>query len=511
MILEGKFKNQLFQILQNLTHDIIIKASLQDDDNSNDVRTFLNEIAQMSTKIIIKKTALSRTPAFTISKIGEDARVEFAGLPLGHEFESFLLALRQIDGQLPMIKDSITSRLKKINRKISFETYVSLSCRNCPRVVQALNFLAIINSNISHTMIEGKMFHKERIEKNVIAVPTIFIDGKEFRGNGKSIEELLDKAIGATNIDEFLEKKVFDVLVVGGGPAGNSAAIYAARKGLNVGMVAENYGGKVMDIPAVENMISIPYIKGSDLIDDLEIHVNQYYVDIMENQQVVSINEKKSLIEIELKNSAILKSKTVILAVGATWKHLNVLGEKELYTKGVTNCPHCDGPLFCDKEVAVIGGGNQAIEGAIDLANQTKYVYVIDKSSILNADKILQDRLKSLSNIKIILNANIKEINGIDRVQGLTYIDRESNQKHIINVEGIFVQIGLVPNTQWLTESRVELNETGELMIDKNGMTNIPGVFAAGDCVDTAYKQIIISMGSGAIAALGASDYLIRQ
>lgn len=511
MMLEEKMRVQLNQLLESLTHPITIKASLNDDANSKDVRAFLNEMVQLSTKVTIEETNLERTPAFSVGRVGEESRVIFAGLPLGHEFESFLLALQQIDGQLPKIKKTIASRLEKIDRQIHFETYVSLSCRNCPSIVQSLNYLAIINPNITHTMIEGKMFYKERVEKNVFAVPTLFIDGVEVSSGRKSPEQLLDIATGRTDIDDFVSKGIFDVLVIGGGPAGNSATIYAARKGLKVGMIAESYGGKVKDISSIENMISIPYTEGPRLMDEIEIHANQYYVDMMKHQRVIGIKKENSLFEIKLENTAVLKTKTVIVAVGVTWKKLNIPGEEKLFAKGVSYCPHCDGPLFNEKEVALIGGGNQAVEGAIDLANKAKHVYILDRASQLEADKILQNRIEALPNVTVLLNADIQEVNGTDRVKGLTYLDQKANQKQTIDVDGIFVQIGLIPNTDWLVNSSIELNAKGEIIVDGQGMTSLPGVFAAGDCTNTAYKQIIISMGSGATAALGAFDYLIRQ
>lgn len=510
MLLEENLKNQLKELLGSLKHELIISAKLDDDEHSNEAKGFLEEIVKLSPKISIEKGNFTRTPCFSIARKGEESRVEFAGLPLDHEFDSFILAVKQIDGFIPVIDEKINKRLAKLDRKVHFETYVSLSCHNCPEVVQSLNFLSIINPNISHTMVEGKMFYEERIKNNVLSVPSIFLDGQEVASGRKSIEQLLDIALGVNNIDEFLIKKTFDVLVIGGGPAGNSAAIYSVRKGLQVGMIAENYGGKVMDISGIENMIGIPYTEGPRLMSEVEIHLYQYYIDVMKNHRVKSII-KDDLFDVKLENDVVLKAKAIILAVGAVWEKLNIPGETEFFTKGVTNCPHCDGPLFSGKDVAIIGGGNQAIEGAIDLANKARYVYVLEQSSELKADKILQDRLTKLSNVTLLTNVDVKEIVGTDCVSGLSYINKATKHLCSIDLEGVFVQTKLIPNTDWLNDLAVILNEKGEIITDDYGMTNIPGLFAAGDCTNSVYKQIIISMGSGANAALGVFDYLIRQ
>ncbi|WP_440897727.1 alkyl hydroperoxide reductase subunit F [Amphibacillus sp. Q70] len=510
MALENKLKSQLAYYLESLESDIVFKADLNDDEDSKEVKAFLEEITEMSSKLSIEAETLSRTPSFALAQPGQEARIEFAGLPLDHEFISFILALQQVAGLTPKVDEDVAKCIEKIDKKIHFETYVSLTCHNCPDIVQSLNMMSVLNPNISHTMIESRMFQEEREAKNVLAVPTIFLDGEEVASGRKTIEQLVELAMDSTSIEQFLNKEVFDVLVVGGGPAGNSATIYSVRKGLNTGMLVDTYGGKVMDIPGIENMIGIPYTEGTHLMGEVEQHVNQYYVDIMKNQRAKSIR-KKDLIEVELENGAVLKAKSVILSVGVTWRKLNIPGEEDFYTKGVVNCPHCDGPLFIGKDVAVVGGENPAIEGAIDLAGKAKHVYILELSSELKADKILQDRVNRLSNITVIKNAVTKEITGTDRVNGMTYVDCKTNAEHHIALDGVFVQIGLVPNTAWLRDSKVELNENGEIVVDNHGMTSLAGVFAAGDCTNSAYKQIIISMGSGATAALGAFDYLIRH
>lgn len=510
MALDNEIKGQLAQYLELLESDIVFHASLGSDDNSTKVREFLEEITEMSEKLSINETSLSRTPAFALAQPGQEPRVEFAGLPLGHEFTSFILALLQVAGRAPKVDEAVAKRIKAIDKPLHFETYVSLTCHNCPDVVQALNIMSVLNSNISHTMVEGGMFQEEVETKKIMAVPTVLLGEEEFASGRMTIEQLVELAAGPTSADEFADKDVFDVLVVGGGPAGNSAAIYAARKGINTGMVVETYGGQVMDTVGIENMIGTTYTEGPRLMAQVEEHVNQYEVDIMKNQRAKSIR-KNDLIEVELENGAVLKTKSAILSVGAAWRNVNVPGEEEFRTKGVTNCPHCDGPLFTGKDVAVIGGGNSGIEAAIDLAGLAKHVYVLEFLPELKADQVLQDRVASLPNVTVLKNVATKEITGTDQVNGISYTDRETNEEHHIALEGVFVQIGLVPNTAWLRDSDVALNERGEIIIDNHGMTSLEGVFAAGDCTNSAYKQIIISMGAGATAALGAFDHLIRQ
>ena len=510
MALDTEIKGQLAQYLELLESEIVFQASLGEDENSGKVRDFLEEIAAMSPKLSVEAKTLSRTPSFALTQPGQESRVEFAGLPLGHEFTSFILALLQVAGRAPKVDDAIVKKIKSIAKPLHFETYVSLTCHNCPDVVQALNIMSVLNPNISHTMIEGGMFQAEVEAKKIMAVPTVVLDGEEFASGRMTIEQLVELAAGPTSADEFADKEIFDVLVVGGGPAGNSAAIYAARKGINTGMVVETYGGQVMDTVGIENLIGTPYTEGPRLMANVEEHVNQYQVDIMKNQRAKSIR-KNDLIEVELENGAVLKAKSAILSVGASWRNVNVPGEEEFRTKGVTNCPHCDGPLFTGKDVAVIGGGNSGIEAAIDLAGLAKHVYVLEFLPELKADQVLQDRVASMSNVTILKNVATKEITGTDQVNGISYVNRETNVEHHIALEGVFVQIGLVPNTAWLRDSEVTLNERGEIVTDSHGMTSLEGVFAAGDCTDSAYKQIIISMGDGATAALGAFDYLIRQ
>ena len=510
MALDTEIKAQLAQYLELLENDIVFAAHLDESENSQKVREFLDEIQAMSPKISLVDKSLTRTPSFMINQKGQaDSGIEFAGLPLGHEFTSFILALLQVGGRKPKVEEDVIRRIEKINRPLHFETYVSLTCHNCPDVVQALNIMSVVNPNISHTMIEGGMFKEEVDAKKIMAVPTVFLDGEEFASGRMSIEQLVDLAAGPSSAEEFEDKGLFDVLVVGGGPSGSSAAIYAARKGIRTGIVVENFGGQVMETVGIENMIGTPYTEGPKLMAQVEQHVKEYPVEIMKGQRAKDIR-KTDVVEVELENGAVLKAKSVVLALGAKWRNMNVPGEQEFRNKGVTYCPHCDGPLFTGKKVAVIGGGNSGIEAAIDLAGLAEHVYVLEFLPELKADQVLQDRVAKLDNITVLKNVATKDIVGSDEVTGLNYVDRTTNEEHHIDLSGVFVQIGLVPNTSWLKD-RVELTNRGEIIVDKHGQTSMPGVFAAGDCTDSAYKQIIISMGSGATAALGAFDYLIRQ
>jgi NADH-dependent peroxiredoxin subunit F len=509
MILDAEIKAQLAQYLQLMENDIVLKVSAGDDQVSRDMLALVDELAAMSPKIKVEKTQLQRTPSFSVNRIGEDTGITFAGVPLGHEFTSLVLALLQVSGRPPKVDQNVIDRIKSIKGTYHFETYVSLTCHNCPDVVQALNLMSVLNTGISHTMIDGAAFKDEAERKGIMAVPTVFLNGELFGSGRMSLEEILAKMGNTLDASHFAEKEPFDVLVVGGGPAGATAAIYAARKGVRTGIVAERFGGQILDTLGIENFISVKYTEGPKLAASLEEHVKQYDIDIMNLQRAKRL-EKKDLIEIELENGAVLKSKTVIIATGARWRNLGVPGEVEFKNKGVAYCPHCDGPLFEGKHVAVIGGGNSGIEAAIDLAGIAKHVTVLEFMPELKADAVLQERLYSLPNVTVLKNVQTKEITGTDKVNGITYIDRATGEEHHIELQGVFVQIGLVPNTDWL-DGTIERNRFGEIIVDKHGATNIPGVFAAGDCTDSAYKQIIISMGSGATAALSAFDYLIRN
>lgn len=509
MILDGDIKNQLDEYLKLMEGEVLIKLSLGSDSVSKEMTQLVEELAAMSPKIKVEEAKLERTPSFSISSVNGDREVTFAGIPLGHEFTSLVLAILQVSGREPKVDENVKNRVKKIDGTYNFETYISLSCHNCPEVVQALNTMSVLNPNISHTMIDGAAFKDEVESKDIMAVPTIYLNG-EFFGSGRmDIEEILGKLNLAPDKSEFENIDPFDVLVVGGGPAGSSAAIYAARKGLRTGIITDRFGGQVKDTLGIENFIGTKYIEGPKLAATLEEHVKSYDVEILYPQRAKHI-QKKELIEVELENGAIIKSKSLILSTGARWRNIGVPGEAEFKNKGVAYCPHCDGPICKGKSVAVIGGGNSGIEAAIDLAGVVEHVTVLEFLPELKADSVLQERLYSLPNVTVLKNVATKEITGTDKVNGITYTERDSGVEKHIQLQGVFVQIGLVPNTEWLGDS-VERNRFGEILVDNKNETNIPGVFAAGDCTTSPYKQIIISMGSGATAALGAFDYLIRN
>ncbi|BFH15145.1 alkyl hydroperoxide reductase subunit F [Paenibacillus melissococcoides] len=509
MTLDQDIKNQLAQYLQLLEGDVVLKVSAGDDAASEDMLALVNEIAGMSSKITVERTQLSRTPSFSVNRPGEDTGIAFAGTPLGHEFTSLVLALLQVSGRPPKVEQSVIDQIKSIRGDYQFETYVSLSCHNCPDVVQALNLMSVLNPGITHTMIDGAVFKEEVESKDIMSVPSVYLNGEFFESGRMTVEEILAKLGNAPDASEFENKEPYDVLVVGGGPAGASAAIYAARKGIRTGLVAERFGGQVNDTLGIENFISVKYTEGPQLVANIEQQVKEYNIDVMKLQRAKRL-EKKELIELELENGAVLKSKAVIVSTGARWRNIGVPGESEFKNKGVAYCPHCDGPLFTGKDVAVIGGGNSGIEAAIDLAGIVRHVTVLEFAPELKADAVLQDRLYSLPNVTVLKNVQTQEITGTDKVNGISYVERDTGVTKHIELQGVFVQIGLVPNTDWLADT-VERTRTGEIVVDSHGATNVPGVFAAGDCTNSPYKQIIISMGSGATAALGAFDYLIRN
>ncbi|WP_339253578.1 alkyl hydroperoxide reductase subunit F [Sporosarcina sp. FSL W8-0480] len=508
-MLDANIKAQLAQYLELMEGDVHLKVSVGEDKVSREMATLVDELATMSSHIKVEMVDLERTPSFSVNRPEEETGIVFAGVPLGHEFTSLVLALLQVSGRAPKVDDKVIEQVKNIKDTLHFDSYISLSCQNCPEVVQALNLMSVLNPNITHTMIDGAAFKEEVESKNILAVPTVYLNGEPFSNGRKTIEEILAELGNGPDASEFENKEPFDVLVVGGGPAGASAAIYAARKGIRTGIVAERFGGQILDTAAIENFISVNHTEGPRLAADLEEHVKEYNIDIMNLVRAKRL-EKKGLIEIELENGAVLKSKSVILSTGASWRNIGVPGEKEFRNKGVAYCVHCDGPLFEGKNVAVVGGGNSGIEAAIDLAGYTTHVTVIEFNDELKADSVLQERLRSLPNVTVVTNAQTKEITGTDKVNGVTYVERETGEEKHIEISGIFIQIGLVPNTDWLGDS-VERNKFGEILTDKRGATNVPGVFAAGDCSDSPFKQIIISMGSGATASLAAVDYLVRN
>jgi len=517
MALDLAIKNQLQEYMTRLVNPIKLVAYVDENSSSNEMIEMLEEVASLSEKITLSKEAdvSKRIPSFEINREKEITGITFAGIPSGHEFTSFVLALLQASGYPVKIDAEKIEQIKNIKDKFHFETYISLSCHNCPDVVQALNVMSIINPNISHVMIDGALFQKEVEDKQIMAVPTIYLNGKPFGQGRMELDEIVNKIDSSASLKEaekISKKETYDVLVIGGGPAGASAAIYSARKGIRTGVIAERFGGQVMDTLGIENFISVKATEGPKLVTALEEHVKEYEVDIMNLQRAKSVqkNDLNSLFEIELENGGKLKSKSVIVATGARWRELNVPGEKEFKGKGVAYCPHCDGPLFKGKHVAVIGGGNSGVEAAIDLANIVGHVTLFEFASELKADHILQKRLYSLSNVDVILDAQTTEVIGTDKVSGMIYLDRKSNEKKTIELEGIFIQIGLLPNTDFI-KNIVDLSRFGEIIVDNHNQSSLPGLFAAGDVTTVPYKQIIIAMGEGARASLGAFDYLIRQ
>lgn len=503
MALDQTIRSQLEQYLRLLEGPVDITVRAGADETSRAMLDLLHEIAGMSDLITIEPGQLPRTPSF---RVGD--RITFAGVPTGHEFTSLILALLQVSGRKPKIDDRVIEQIKALRGEYRFETYISLTCHNCPDVVQALNTMAVLNPNIRHTMIDGAAFQEEATNRNIMAVPAVFLNGESFGSGRMTVEEILAKLGSQADVSD-IDGREYDVLVIGGGPAGAAAAVYAARKGIRTAIVSERFGGQVMDTMGIENLIGTQYTEGPKLVASLEEHVKEYDVDIFNLQRAKRI-EKNGQIKVELDSGAILKSKTVIVATGARWRNLDVPGEAEFKNRGVAYCPHCDGPLFKGRHVAVIGGGNSGVEAAIDLAGIVGHVTVFEFMPKLKADQVLQDRLRSLPNVSIHTNVQVQEITGEDRVNGITYIERSTNVQQHIALEGVFIQIGLIPNTDWL-EDAVDRTRYGEIIVDSHGATTMPGVFAAGDCTNTPYKQIIISMGTGATAALGAFDYMIRQ
>ena len=502
-MLDTQIKQQLEQYLALMEGPVTIKVSAGTDVVSKEMLDLVNDIASMSPQISAVTAQLPRTPSF---QIGD--RVSFAGVPMGHEFTSLVMALLQVSGRKPKVDDKIIDQIKNIRGQYEFTTYISLSCHNCPDVVQALNIMSVLNPSIKHTMVDGAAFQEEVTAKNIMAVPYVELNSEAFGSGRMTLEEILAKMGSQADVSD-IDGKEYDVLVIGGGPAGSSAAVYAARKGIRTGIVAERFGGQVMDTMGIENLIGTKYTEGPKLVASLEEHVKEYAVDIMNLQRAKHI-VKKDMIEIELESGATVKSKSVIISTGARWRTLGVPGEAEFKNKGVAYCPHCDGPLFKGKRVAVIGGGNSGVEAAIDLAGIVGHVTLFEFGTELKADAVLQNKLRSLPNATIITNAATSEINGDQTVTGLTYKDRATDQQVTVPLEGVFVQIGLVPNTDWL-KGTVDMNKFGEILVDHHGQTNVPGVFAAGDCTAIPFKQIIIAMGDGARASLGAFDYLIRN
>jgi len=518
-MLDETLKTQLQAYLEKLVQPIELVAALDDSAKSQELDDLLQQIAALSDKITLRRDdGEARKPSFAINRIGTDVGVRFAGLPMGHEFTSLVLALLQVGGHPSKAAADTIEQIRNLDGDFKFETYFSLSCQNCPDVVQALNLMSVLNPRIQHVAIDGALYQDEVDARQVMSVPTVYLNGEVFDQGRMSLEQIvakLDTGASAREAEKIKAKAAFDVLVVGGGPAGAAAAVYAARKGIRTGVAAERFGGQVLDTMGIENFISTTYTEGPKLAAALEQHVHEYDVDVMNLQRaeklVPASDATDGLVEIQLANGATLKSKTVILSTGARWRQMGVPGENEYRNKGVAYCPHCDGPLFKGKRVAVIGGGNSGVEAAIDLAGIVAHVTLIEFDGKLRADEVLQRKLRSLPNVDIIVSALSTEVLGDgQRVSALVYRDRVSEQLHTLELEGIFVQIGLLPNTEWL-KGTLELSPRGEIVIDERCQTSLPGVFAAGDATTVPYKQIVIAMGAGSTAALSAFDHLIRS
>ncbi|MES2311311.1 MAG: alkyl hydroperoxide reductase subunit F [Pseudomonadota bacterium] len=517
-MLDAHLTTQLKAYLEKVTQPIEIVASLDDSAKSAELDELLKEIAALSDQIsLVRGDDNERKPSFAINRVGSDIGVRFAGIPMGHEFTSLVLALLQVGGHPSKTAADVIEQVKNLEGDYHFETYFSLSCQNCPDVVQALNLMSVLNPKIQHIAIDGALYQDEVDARQVMSVPTVYLNGEVFGQGRMSLEQILakiDTGAGVREAEKLKGKGAFDVLVIGGGPAGSAAAIYAARKGIRTGVVAERFGGQVLDTMAIENFVSVGYTEGPKLATALEQHVKDYDVDVMNLQRaerLLPATQAGGLIEVQMANGATLKSKTVILSTGARWRQMGVPGEDQYRNKGVAYCPHCDGPLFKGKRVAVIGGGNSGVEAAIDLAGITSHVTLVEFDSKLRADEVLQRKLRSLPNVDIVVSAQSTEVLGDgQKVNGLVYKDRVNGNVRTVELEGIFVQIGLLPNTEWL-KGTLELSPRGEIVIDERGQTSLPGVFAAGDATTVPYKQIVIAMGAGSAAALSAFDHLIRS
>ncbi len=515
-MLDTNLKTQLKAYLEKVTQPFEIVASLDDGEKSREMLSLLQDIAGLSDKITLKTDGNdARKPSFSLNRIGGNISLRFAGIPMGHEFTSLVLALLQVGGHPSKTAPEVIEQIKALDGDYRFETYFSLSCQNCPDVVQALNLMAVLNPNVKHVAIDGALFQDEVEARQIMSVPSIYLNGELFTQGRMSEQEILaklDTGSSARDAEKLKAKDAFDVLVVGGGPAGAAAAIYAARKGIRTGVAAERFGGQVLDTMAIENFISVKETEGPKLARALEEHVREYEVDIMNLQrasQLIPAGDD-GLHRVQFENGGELKAKTLILATGARWREMNVPGEQEYRGRGVAYCPHCDGPLFKGKRVAVIGGGNSGVEAAIDLAGIVAHVTLLEFGEDLRADAVLQRKLNSLPNVRVLKMAQTTEVKGDgQKVTGLVYKDRTNDEMHNVELEGIFVQIGLLPNSEWL-KGTLELSRFGEIIVDAKGQTSIPGVFAAGDVTTVPYKQIVIAVGEGAKASLSAFDHLIR-
>jgi NADH-dependent peroxiredoxin subunit F len=516
-MLDAPLKSQLRAYLERLQHDVHLVASLDDSESSAQMRELLTQITELSPRVIARfDGADARRPSFQVTRAGADMGLRFAAVPLGHEFTSLVLALLQAGGHPPKVDAETIEQIRSLDGDFVFETWMSLTCHNCPDVVQALNLMSVLNPRIRHTAIDGGLFQREVEARQIMAVPAVFVNGEPFGSGRMELAEILakiDTSAAARGASRLANSAPYDVLVVGGGPAGAAAAVYAARKGIRTGIVAERFGGQTLDTLGIENFISVTETEGPKFAAALEAHVRAYDVDLLKGERVEALEpapQRGGHATVRLANGAELRSRSIVLATGARWRHIGVPGEQEYKNKGVAYCPHCDGPLFKGKRVAVVGGGNSGVEAAIDLAGLVEHVTLIEFAPALKADAVLVDKLNSLPNVTLHLNAQTLEITGDgQKVTGLVFRDRASGREERVALAGVFVQIGLVPNTEWL-KGTVELNRYGEIVVDDRGATSTPGIFAAGDATTVPYKQIIVASGEGSKAALSAFDHLIR-
>lgn len=506
-MLDQNIIEQLKSVFSPLENNIELVVKHSEHPKHGELISMLEGVASTSSKIsmsVSEKTSL--VPEFSIKNTG----INFIGIPGGHEFSSLILGILNTDGKGKFPDKGLINRIKSLKGPIRLKTFISLSCENCPDVVQALNLMSIIHDDFEHTMVDGEFAQEEIEELKIQGVPSLVQD-KNLLSSGKTqLSELLEKLESTFGANEVKNENLgeYDVVVIGGGPSGASAAIYSARKGLKTAVIAEKLGGQVQDTKGIENLISVPYIEGPQLAAEFSKHMNEYEIDIFEHRRVDKV-DNGDIKNMALSSGESLSTKSIIVATGAKWRRLNVEGEAEYIGRGVAFCPHCDGPYYKGKDVAVIGGGNSGVEAAIDLANIVKSVVVFEFADELKADQVLVDKLHSLTNVKVVTNAQTSKVVGDgDKVIGLRYFDRVSEEEIEVNLDGVFVQIGLIPNSAFINEL-VETNKFGEIITDTKGRTNIKGIYAAGDVTTTPYKQIIISMGEGARSALTAFEELM--
>jgi alkyl hydroperoxide reductase subunit F len=514
-MLDSTLKEQLISIFADLSADYTLDITVSPrHESAGELLELLNDVAGSSEKIncrVKDGDGLS----FSLLKNGKDTGIRFRGIPNGHEFTSLLLAILNADGKGRNIPDeAICRRIQSLKGDIHLTTYVSLTCTNCPDVVQTLNLMALLNPRIRHEMVDGAIYQEETEALKIQAVPSVFADGKLLHVGKAELGELLSKLEAhygmATGTAEITEKR-YDVIVVGGGPAGSAAAIYSARKGLKVAVVAECIGGQVKETVGIENLISIPYITGEQLADNLKKHLQHYAVDFLEHRKVEKLETGGKEKIVSTGGGEKFIAPAVIIATGASWRKLNVPGESDYIGRGVAFCPHCDGPFYQGKHVAVVGGGNSGIEAAIDLAGICSKVTVFEFLDGLKADSVLQEKAKSLPNIEIFVSSQTTEVVGNgEKVTGIRVKNRKTDEERLVTLDGIFVQIGLSPNSAVFKEA-VSTNRFGEIEVDVHCRTSQAGIYAAGDVTATPYKQIIISMGEGAKAALSAFEDRIRN